>query len=211
MIEWSTLKKLIWQRAALGKSLPDGYKRVIGFKCSGDTYYKITDVKLSGSDTVKFSISVTASCNIFGCYTNTSATDNYSLYVSTSSGGKYLRYNGGAYKSYWASSALDQRFDITITPTGSYGMPSGQDDTWKEIEFAGSVDMCIGTTSTGATSAKLKGNLYDTFRVIDSTGENKFYGIPCERLSDNALGYYDTVSETFFEPTGTAPVSLGYS
>ena len=35
--------------------------------------------------------------------------------------------------------------------------------------------------------------------------------IPCERLSDNVLGYYDAVSGTFYEPTGGAPISLGYA
>ena len=203
---WSAIKKLIWQHGLSGGSaLPDGYRRVRGFAFDGNTYYRITDLKLTGDDTVRFSVAAAAACNVFGCYTNTSAANNYSLYISTTSGSKYLRYNGSTYKSYWSSAALGERYDISITPTGSSGMPSGQDDTWERADFTASVDMCIGTTSTGATSAKFKGDLYGAFDVA-----GRFHGIPCERESDNVLGYYDTFSGFFFEPTGAEPVSLGY-
>ena len=184
--------------------LPTGYKRVKGLKFNNDAYYLIEGFHLYGSDTVRFSVSITAACNIFGCYTTTTAQDNYSLYASVSNSAKYLRYNGGTYKSGWANADLGERFDIEITPYGSTGIPVG-DDSWEEQDFETSTDLCIGTTSTGATSAKLKGNLYGTFEV-----ENRFYGIPCERQSDGVLGYYDTYSETFYEPIGGTPVSLGY-
>lgn len=184
--------------------LPSGYKRVKGLKFNNDVYYLIEGFHLYGSDTVRLSVSITAACNIFGCYTTTTAQDNYSLYASVSSSAKYLRYNGGTYKSGWTNDDLGERFDIEITPYGSTGIPAG-DDSWEEQDFETSADLCIGTTSTGASSAKLKGNLYGTFEV-----ENRFWGIPCERQSDGVLGYYDTYSETFYEPIGGTPVSLGY-
>ena len=186
--------------------LPKEYKRLLGFSFNAATYYTIPGLKLKGSDTVRFSLSVTAACNVFGCYTNTSAQDNYSLYVSTGSNSKYLRYNGGTYKSYWDSSLIGERFDIVITPTGSHGMPGTQDDTWEKVDFEASVDMCIGTTSADATSSKLKGSLYGNF-VVD----RRLNCIPCERVSDGVLGYYDTYSKTFYEPIGSAPTSLGYA
>lgn len=186
--------------------LPDGYKKVLGFAFDAGTYYVIEGLKLKGSDTVRISIKATAACNVFGCYTNTSAEDNYSMYVSTAANAKYLRYNGGVYKSMWNNEALSTRYDIVITPTGSHGMPEGQDDTWEEASFTSSTDMCIGTTATGATSSKFRGEMYGSF-VVDG----KFNGIPCERESDGVLGYYDTYSETFYEPTGSAPTSLGYA
>lgn len=189
---------------------PEGYRRLSGITMNGSTYYKITGLKLNGSDSVALSISATASCNVFGCYTTTAATDNYSLYISTTSGSKYLRYNGGAYKSYWSSSDFGERFDIWITPDGSQGMPQDQDDTWEPADFTASVDMCIGTTSTGATSAKFKGTFYGIFWVYDGDFNVKFQGIPVERISDGVIGYYDAISETFYEPTGTAPTILGY-
>ena len=67
--------------------------------------------------------------------------------------------------------------------------------------------MLIGSTTLTGSSAKLKGNLYGNI-IVD--GRLKL--IPCERVSDNVLGYYDTYSETFYEPyTGfDGAVSLGY-
>lgn len=188
------------------EKLPSGYKKVTGFEFSAATYYAITGFKLKGSDTIRISFSADKACNVFGCYTTTSATDNYSLYISTTSGSKYLRYDGGTYKSYFPSASLGERYDVVITPTGSSGMPTGQDDTWTAATFTSSADMCIGTTSSSATSSKLDGKIWGNF-VVDG----RFCGIPCERESDNKLGYYDTYSETFYAPTGSAPTSLGYA
>ncbi len=184
--------------------LPAAYKRLLGFEFSASTYYAITGFNLKGSDTVRISFSVDKACNVFGCYTTTSATDNYSMYASTSSGAKYLRYNGGTYKSYFASGNLGTKYDVVITPTGSSGMPTGQDDSWTAASFTASADLCIGTTSSSATSSKLDGKIFGDI-VVD--GRLKL--IPCKRISDNVLGYYDIYSETFYEPTGSAPTSLG--
>ena len=206
MKRWTAMRKLIWSRAVLGAAgggLPSGYKRVIGFKFNDNAYYEIEGLKLKGSDTVKASFSVTAACNVFGCYTTADADNNYSLYASTASSAKYLRYDGGTYSSHFPSSALGEKLDVTITPTGSSGMPT--DSTWTQKDFTASTDLCIGTSSTSATSAKMKGNFYGVFEVV-----GRFYGIPCERESDGALGYYDTKSKTFYEPTVGEPESLGY-
>lgn len=185
--------------------LPSGYKRVLGFQCANNAMWQITGFKLRGSDTVRISFSVTQACNVFGCYQGTDANDNYDLYVSTTAGSKYLRYGNGTFLSYWSSADLGERFDVVFTPTGTSGMP--QDSTWTEKTFESANDMLIGSTTTTGTSSKLRGNLYGNI-VVD--GRLKL--IPCERLSDNVLGYYDTISETFYEPyTGfTGAVSLGY-
>lgn len=186
------------------EELPSEYKRIIGIKFDSGVYYKINDFRLRGNDTVRISFSAERACNVFGCYTNANALDNYSLYISTTSGSKYLRYGNGTYKSYMPTESLGNRFDTVITPTGSSGMP--EDDTWTEKEFEASSDMCIGTTSPSATSAKLDGNIYGNF-VVDG----RFNGIPCERVSDGKIGYYDTYTKTFFAAVAGTPVSLGYA
>lgn len=185
--------------------LPAAYKRVLGFACNNNAMWQITGFKLRGSDTVRISFSVTAACNVFGCYQGTDATDNYDLYVSTTANSKYLRYGNGTYLSYWSSSNLGVRFDVVYTPTGTTGMPD--DSTWTPATFTSANDLLIGSTTTTGTSAKMKGSFYGTI-IVD--GRLKL--IPCERVSDNVLGYYDTYSETFYEPyTGyTGAVSLGY-
>ena len=146
---------------------------------------------------------------MFGCYQGADANDNYDLYASVTSGSKYFRYANGTYLSYFSNSNLGTRFDVTFTPTGSSGMP--QDSTWTEASFTSANDLLLGSTTTTGTSSKLKGNLYGNF-IVESGGVERLHLIPCERLSDNVLGYYDTIGETFYEPyTGfTGAVSLGY-
>lgn len=186
--------------------VPSAYRILTGIEFSSGTYYEITGLKLKGSDTVRFSISVDKACNVFGCYTSTDADDNYSLYISTASGAKYLRYNGLTYKSYWRNQDMGERFDIVITPTGSHGMPGTQDDSWQEQTFTAPANMCIGTTSTGATSAKFGGKLYGNF-VVDG----RFCGVPVERTSDGKIGYYDLFGDTFYEPIGNNPQVIDYA
>ena len=185
--------------------LPAAYKRVLGFACNNNSMWQISGFKLKGSDTVRISFSITAACNVFGCYQGTDATDNYDLYVSTTSNSKYLRYGSGTYLSYWSSSNLGARFDCVFTPTGTQGMP--EDSTWTAKTFTSANDLLIGSTTTTGTSAKMKGSFYGDIIV-----DGRLHLIPCERLSDNVLGYYDTVSETFYPPyTGfDGAVSLGY-
>lgn len=189
--------------SALGGRLPAGFKRVKGYACDNDVLWQITDFHLKGSDTVRISFSVDAACNVFGCYQGTEATDNYDLYVSTTSGSKYLRYGDGTYLSYWSSSNLGKRFDVVFTPTGTDGMPS--DSTWAEATFTASNDLLIAATTLDGSSSKLKGNLYGDIIV-----DGRLHLIPCERETDNKLGYYDIIGDTFYAPTGT-PTSLGYA
>ena len=181
--------------------LPKGYKRILGMTMNNDCFYQ-TSVYPTGADTLKFSYewTSTTACNVIGCYTTSSAEDNLSLYIGSNQTAKYLRYNGGTASSY---SLANKRYDVQITPTGSIGMET--EDTWEQKEFTCSVPLCIGITGASATSAKFIGNLYGNVEVVDKV---KF--IPCDRLSDNEIGYYDTLNKTFIEPTGTTPTSLGY-
>lgn len=191
------------------KDLPSGYRRVLGYSCNNNAMWQITGFKLKGSDTVRISFSVTTACNVWGCYQGTEATDNFDLYVSTTSGSKYLRYGSGTYLSYWSPSDLGQRFDVVYTPTGTSGMP--EDSTWTAKTFTSANDLLIGSTTTGGTSSKLKGNLYGNV-IVENGGVERLHLIPCERVSDNVLGYFDTVGEAFYGPYSSfdGAVSLGY-
>ena len=189
--------------------LPSEYKRVLGFQCDNNAMWKITDFHLKGSDTVRVAFSVSSACNVWGCYQSADSTDNYDLYATITAGGKYLRYGNGTYASYFSSENQNKRFDVVYTPTGSIGMP--EDSTWSALNFTSANDLLIGSTTITGTSSKLKGNLYGDF-VVENGGAERLHLIPCERVSDNVLGYYDKVGETFYEPyTGfDRAVSLGY-
>lgn len=200
MRNWTTIKKLIWLHA---DKLPSAYKRVIGFSCNNNAVWQITDFKLRGSDTLRFSVSITASGNIIGAYTGSASGDNYSMYSQTNSSGNYLRYKDGAYPSYLDA---NERYDIVITPTGTNGMKV--DSTWTEEEFITPTDMMVGATTTSGTSAKMKGNLYGDIIV-----DGRLHLVPCERVADHVLGYFDLFGRTFYEPyTGfDGATSLGYA
>ena len=185
---------------AVDDDLPTGYKRVQGFSVNDDCYWRLTDFKLNGSDTLRLAFSVTAACNVIGAYSGNASGNNLSLYVAISGTGKYLRYKDGAYNSVIDTNT---RYDVVITPTGSVGMKT--DSTWDELSFTTTTDFCIGTTSTNTSSAKLKGSLFGNITV-----DGRLDLVPCERISDGVLGYYDLVGEAFYAPTSGTPTSLGY-
>lgn len=188
---------VVWPKDAV----PAAYRRLTGIEFDGQVYFD-TDMSLLGSDTLKFSFSATVACNVLGCYTTGSAQTNYSLYVGTNSTAKYLRYNGGTYDS---SITADTRYDVTLTPTGSDGMKV--DSTWTEKSFTTASSLMIGTTSTGATSAKLTGNLYGDIEIV-----GRELIIPVERISDGEIGYWMREAKRFLVNLGTGdPVALGYA
>ncbi len=185
-------------KATGGGGLPSEYKKVKGFSMDNDCYFEITDFYITGADTLKFSFSMTDTCNVIGSYSGSASGNNYSLYATTSSSGKYLRYKNGAYNSYFDTNKV---YNVVITPTGSQGMET--DSTWSEQDFTCTKEFYVGTTSPTSTSAKLKGSLYGKIEVV---GRLKL--IPCERLADNVLGYYDTYTETFYEPAVGTPTVI---
>lgn len=180
--------------------LPTGYARLTGISMNDDTYYQIEGFKLRGSDTMKVSFTASKACNVLGSYTTASADNNYSIFASTTSGAKYLRYNGGTYLS---AITTDKRYDITITPTGATGF--GSTSTWKEVDFETSSDMLIGSTSVDATSSKMTGTIHGNIEIV---GRALF--IPCKRISDGVIGYYDTYTDIFYAPTIGNPVAGDY-
>lgn len=181
--------------------LPVGYRRILGMTMNNNCYYEITGFKMNGSDTLRFSFTRTGAnaCNVLGAYDGTSAQTNYSLYAA-SSNSSYLRYNGGTYNS---CAIADKKYDVVLTPTGSDGMET--DSTWTAKTFTSTTNLCIGTTSPSATSSKMVGDINGSV-VVD----NRLELIPCERVSDSEIGYYDPNTGTFYEPIGTTPISLGY-
>lgn len=184
---------------ATSDKLPSGYRKVKSLTMNNDCYYEIEDFYLNGSDTLKFSCAISATCNVIGSYSGSPSGPNYSVYASTSNV-SYLRYGSSNYNSMFDA---DTRYNVTITPTGSHGMkyPS----TWDELEFTTTKPFCIGTTRANlTTSAKMKGTFFGNIIVKDADGI-RFKGIPCVRESDDVAGYYDIVSETFYEPNGTNP------
>lgn len=181
--------------------LPPTYTRVDGFGFNNNCYFEIDDFKLTGGDTVRFTFKPGGTSNVFGSYTSSSADNNYSLYISTTTSAKYMRYNGGTYASGIASSEMNTEYDVVVTPTGTSGLP--RNGEWTRSDFTCSIDMCIGTTSPNASSSKYVGDLLGNF-VVDG----RFCGVPCKRVSDNVAGYFDLYSRTFYLPSVGTPTVI---
>lgn len=181
-------------------TIPSAYRELTGITFDGHVWYE-TDIYLQGSDTVRVSFKATKACNLLGCYTTASAQNNYSFYLSTTSGAKYLRYNGGTYSSYIVTNT---QYNVVCTPTGATGFPTAS--TWTQKSFTAPSLMTIGTTSRGATSAKMTGTIYGRIEI-----DGRATYVPAERVSDNAIGYYEMYSGLFYENLGTGtPTALGY-
>ena len=175
----------------VGGGLPEGYTQIAGINYDGNVYYKITDFFLTGADTLNVSFSASKACNVIGCYTGTTAQNNYSIYVSTASNAKYMRYNGGTYYSIIEAGVV---YDVTMTPTGSTGLV--REAEWEQVDFTADSDFCVGTTAVSASSAKLNGTIYGPVVVA---GRLKL--TPCKRDSDGAIGYHD--GTTFWTSSGS--------
>lgn len=180
---------------------PDKYRKLTGIHFDGNVIYD-TGMKLYGSDSLQFSFRATKACNVLGCYTSADAQTNYSLYVTTSSSGKYLRYNGNAYNSYIATNT---RYNVTITPTGSSGMR--EDSSWNAKTFESDSEMLIGSTSYEATSAKFTGDMFGSVKVLA-----RAFWEPYERVRDGKIIYVDLFTGREIENVGTGtPTALGYA
>ena len=261
MRNWSTLKKLIWQRGALAggagyawatvsgsaplslpdaaekrlkslvqegrtaqgisptmtspqnlicnngtlqlvdSELPSGYKRLASIKFDGDFWYD-TGEKLHGSDDVTLTLTDTSSSgqNVFGSYNGTSSgTKNFSLYLygGNSSSNCYLRYgdqlvrprygSGERTLTFGASGTDGFTVNVTVTP-----------DTFT-TEASAYIGM-LPNSSSPAYTGTIVGNILVGTRL-------KY--VPCERVSDGAVGYYEMVKGKFIAPSGTGTPTKG--
>lgn len=182
--------------------LPIGYKRVLDIGFDGSAYYK-TGEKLYGSDVVTMTLdnTTTTGQNVFGAYSGTaSGNKNFSLYVygGNSTSNSYLRYNETLYRPRYGSG---QR-TISFGAGGTDGFLT--DVSFDEETFTSSATAYIGALPN-SSSPKFTGTIVGNIMV----GTRLKY-VPCERVSDNAVGYYEVNSGVFLEPEAGTPTFSGY-
>lgn len=183
--------------------LPVAYKRLKDIVFDGEVYYA-TGTYLTGADTTTFTMNATEGArNVLGCYTGSSSGDNFSFYLAAAGSSSYVRYKNNLYRPVIDTDGLGQDYTLSITPTGTTGFDTNV--TWTELEFTCPDKLYIGWLAN-ATSPKFLGTFKGNITV-----SNRANFVPCERVSDGAIGYYDTYSETFFENQGTGtPTTSGY-
>lgn len=180
------------------KELPVWYVRLESIDFDWSMHYD-TGEHLFGADNVKITLSNSGSSwrNVFGCYTTTSATDNFSLYVYPSTTSQvYFRYWDALYRPiFWTGTRT-----ITFWSGGTTGFYSGN-VTAQEQTFETSVNAYIWALPN-SSSAKLTGTIYWNIEVTNN-GTTRLKWIPCKRKSDGVIWYYEAVNWNFIEPSGS--------
>ena len=185
----------------LDDELPTGYKRITGIKFDGDFWYD-TGESLTGDDDVTMTLdgTVTNGQNVFGSYNGTSSgTKNFSLFIygGGSSSNSYLRYGEQLLRPRLGSGERT----ITFGKSGTSGFAADAVAT-PEV-FTTQANAYIGmlpNSSSPAYSGSIIGNILVSDRL-------KY--IPCERIADGAVGYYELNSGVFLEPVGTGTPTKG--
>lgn len=252
MIEWSTLKKLIWLKkqggaatvwnivtgvsplaltdalakqikrliqygkcstvdgeiycnngklVAVDDELPVGYKRITEIRFDGDFYYN-TNESLTGDDDVTMTLANTSTTgqNIFGSYNGTSAgTKNFSLFIygNGSQSNCYFRYGEQLLRPRFGTGERT----ITFGKSGTDGFATDVSGTPET--FTTPANAYIGMLPN-STSPAFTGSIIGNILV-----GNRLKYVPCERQSDNAVGYYELNSGVFLEPVGTGTPTKG--
>jgi len=176
---------------AVDDELPSGYKRLLDVTTNGNLRY-VSNVHITGADTLRFTYKSSPG-NLVGSYHDADADDNYSYYPTASATAKYARYNG---QTGGSSSATGTEYTIEMSPTGIEG--TRNPSSFTPSTFTASIPFCIFATSptgTPMSSATIYGS-------IEISGSQSVKFIPCERESDGAIGYYETLNGEFLVPQG---------
>ena len=179
--------------------LPVGYRRLFGISFDGNSYYE-TNQTLFGTDTLTLRIANTTSSgrNVIGAYSGTGdEARNFSLYIygGGSSSTSYLRHGTNLARPRYGTGART----LVMSPTGTDGFLV--DVTYPQEDFETTSTCWIGGLPN-SSSPKFDGNINGNITVSD-----RLKYIPCERVSDGAIGYYETVNGEFLENQGTGTVT----
>ena len=183
--------------------LPVGYKRLTGITYDANTYYE-TNEKLYGSDTltIRLSNTKTAGQNVIGAYSGTGDdARNFSLYIygNGSTSNSYLRHGTKLGRPRYGTGTRT----LVMGPSGTDGFLT--DVTYDAEDFETTDTFRIGALPN-SSSPRYDGNIIGNITV-----SNRLKYIPCERVSDGEIGYYETFTGVFLENQGSGtPVSMGY-
>lgn len=189
----STNIKMVYRGSDLVyEGLPVGYTRKTYIQGSNNGYI-VTDLYLNSNSVVTIDFeTATLQTNLFGCFTASNASDNFSLYLVYSSPGAYIRYDGSLYRGFIPSS--NTRYKAEMNSTGLI-VDGEVEASWSAGSFTCTNPFYIGFLANSSGN-QLRGKIYD----LEIKGVAHF--IPCVRDSDSAVGMYDIIGEKFYEATG---------
>lgn len=186
-------------------TLPPAYREVLGFKFDGLSWFE-TGEKLRGSDLITITISqtLTTGQNVFGAYAGTSAGKknlSFFVYGAGSTSNSYLRMDETLYRPRFGTGKRTLTFGNSEETTGFATNVATTPSTYETTSEA-----YIGALPN-STSPKFTGEIDGRISASD-----RLIWVPCERLEDGVLGYYELNKEVFLTNAGTGTVlSMGYA
>ena len=178
--------------------LPTGYTEVNYVRSNANAYFT-TGLYLTSESEVTADIQFEGSGgNTYGCFSGTSASDNFCLYAGSSSSDAYVRYDGEVERVFRPTSGT--RYKLRHNKNGFWVDGTQLAQAFTAASFTCSNPFCVGTLS-GSTSAKLKGRVY---RLTVKTSGNVVMDLVPAQNSSSVYGLYDVIGQTFYTSAGTA-------
>lgn len=159
-----------------------------------------------------------SACNVFGCFTSSGASDNFTLYRSAEGSTSYVRYNGSLYRNTIISA---ERHYLEMAQWG-FGLDYEETETFDSAEFECSAPFYIGWLAN-SSSPKFSGKIYSisvtgAFRDVpdpdgaegDTIREHRDFDFyPAKRASDGKIGFMDTINGDFYYSSVSAQFGEG--
>lgn len=192
------------QREKFRPKLPSGYTEIEYIENTGTTYYRTTsNCTFDGTTVIKCRLKPnnnSADKALFGCRPSSSA--------GISFWNTGFAHHGGASTQYSAlKTALGTNICDVILCYGYCKVNTTELTTLGRGHTYGTQPLFLFTTGNGSTPHSNYGlcRIYN-FEVWHD-GNVIIDLIPCKRNSDNKIGFYDAVGNTFLEPNGSTPVA----
>lgn len=192
--------------------LPSGYTGLTYIKSSG-TQYIDTGIAPSTNTKIEMSFMPTSLSNdmfFLGCNDNTSTRFDAYYYPTSSSSLLHIRCYDGTSQNLNYSIVTNTKYNLSMYSNGStsFANLNGSELSYN-IQFtpvSNSLYICNANNNgvlRGGSSIKLY-----SFKIYNGTTlVQDLY--PCKRNSDNAIGMYDKVTNTFFGNSGTGTFIAG--
>ena len=206
------------RRALMGageteKGLPATYQEVEYIQSSGSYCLIPTQFYFQLNDAVSFKASSATANAKNRCFFSTGANTDNCCYICWYGNSAYCNWcsqggNNRVGSTSWASSSpyifnfengtitCTKESDPTVVYSRAYPTYTGVPETPLAL---------MGNPAT--TGIGMQGRMY-TFSV-KRNGKKVFNAVPCYRKSDNVIGMFDTVSQTFLTNTGTGTLTKG--
>lgn len=145
--------------------------------------------------------------------TNTGSTNNTGFALSLNYGNKTLNAFSGSPGAVLTVDDISKRYDLELTCTSTgLSITDGENTANSEQEARSYANMpiclfALRKANISQVTGAFKGKIF--YAQVFENGSKIIDAIPVYRKSDNAVGVYDRVAETFVAVTGSATITAG--